>query len=161
RPVRLYVLSRAPYFLGLAEEELDRIDRRMRTHTFAADDAIYRAGDRADALYVVAEGRVKLSQSTADGSATVTDLLVPGGLLGAMAPLGGPYHLQSPAALVASCVLRIGQDDFGKVLVEHPQVALQVLDDVSARLARSQSDIGGQATQTVPQRVATALLRLA
>src|SRR5690625_6628178 len=36
-----------------------------------------------------------------------------------------------------------------------------VLDDVAARLTRTQSDIGGQGTETVPQRVATALLRLA
>lgn len=58
-------------------------------------------------------------------------------------------------------MLRIGQDDFRQVLIEHPRVGLRVLDDVSARLARTQSDIGGQATRTVPQRVATALLRLA
>lgn len=161
RPVRLYVLARAPYFLGLAEEELERIDQRMRTHTYAAEDPIYRAGDRADALYVVAEGRVKLSQSTADGTETVTDLLVPGELFGAMGSLGEPYHLQSAAALVGTCVLRIGQEDFRQVLVDHPRVGLRVLDDVSARLARTQSDIGGQATQTVQQRVATALLRLA
>lgn len=160
-PVRLYVLARAPFFLGLTEEELERIDQRMRTRTYAPDDAIYRAGERADALYVVAEGRVKLSQSTADGSETVTDLLVPGELFGAMGSLGEPYHLQSAAALVGTCVLRIGQDDFRQVLVDHPRVGLRVLDDVSARLARTQTDIGGQATQSVSQRVATALLRLA
>src|SRR5699024_418282 len=157
----LHVLARAPYFLGLAEDELDRIDRRMRTHSYAAEDQIYRAGDRAEALYVVAEGRVRISQSTADGSGTVTDLLVPGELFGAMGSLGEPYHRQSASALVATCVLRIGQDDFRQVLIDHPRVGLRVLDDVSARLARTQSDIGGQATQTVPQRVATALLRLA
>ncbi|HLS73339.1 MAG TPA: Crp/Fnr family transcriptional regulator [Actinomycetaceae bacterium] len=161
RPVRMYVLARAPYFRGLSTQELGRIDDRMRTHTYAPDALIYRAGERAEALYVVAEGRVKLSQVTAGGTETVTDLLVPGELFGAMSSLGEPHHLQSASALVGTCVLRIDQKDFRQVLAEQPRIALRVLDDVAARLARAQSDIGGQGTETVPQRVATTLLRLA
>src|SRR5699024_5681516 len=91
----------------------------------------------------------------------VADILVPGELFGAMGTLGEPYHSHTATALVGSCTLRIDQDDFREVLVEHPRVALRVLEDVAARLARAQADIGGQTTATVPQRVATALLRLA
>ncbi|MBZ2199179.1 Crp/Fnr family transcriptional regulator [Ruania sp. N2-46] len=161
RPVRLYVLARAPYFLGLGEKALDRIDKLMQTRTFAPAGRIYSAGDRAHSLYVVAEGRVKLSQVTADGTETVTDILVPGEMFGAMGSLGEPHHLHSASALVGTCTLRIDQSDFQAVLVDQPTVALRVLDDVAARLAQARSDIGGQTTDTVPQRVATALLRLA
>lgn len=161
RPVRMLALSRAPYFVGLPEEALGSIDLRMRSSSWAPEDRLYRAGDSAEALYVVAEGRVKLSQVTASGTETITDILVPGELFGAMGVLGEPYHLQTASALVGSCTLRIGQDDFRAVLTEYPQVSLQVLDDVATRLARAQSDIGGQSTDSVPQRVATVLLRLA
>lgn len=160
-PVRMRVLSRAPYFQGLSEDAILGIDRRMRTSSWAAGSSLYRAGDPASALYVVAEGRVKLSQVTAGGTETVADILVPGELFGAMGTLGEPYHSHTATALVGSCTLRIDQDDFREVLVEHPRVALRVLEDVAARLARAQADIGGQTTDTVPQRVATALLRLA
>lgn len=159
--VRMYVLSRAPYFLGLPTSVLEGIDGRMQTRTFAADEPIYHAGERADALYVVAEGRVKLSQVSLEGAESVTDILVPGELFGAMGTLGEPYHLQSASALVGTCVLSIRQADFRAVLTEQPTVALRVLDDVAARLSRAHSDIGGQSTDTVPQRVATSLLRLA
>ena len=160
RPVRMHVLARAPYFVGLGEAELDVIDRRMRTMSVPAGGYLYHAGDRADALYVVAEGSVKVSQVTAGGTETVTDILVPGELFGAMGTLGEPYHLQSASALVGTCALRIGQEAFREVLATYPGVGLRVLDDVAARLARAHSDIGGT-TDTVPQRVATALLRLA
>lgn len=161
REVRHYVLARAPYFVGLSEHELDRIDRRMRTLTFAADEPIHRAGEVADALFVVAEGRVKISHVTADGTETVTDILVPGEVFGAMGSLGEPYHVQTASALVGTCVLRIGQDDFRAVLAEDARIGLRVLDDVASRLQRAHLDIGGQSTQTVGQRVATALVRLA
>ena len=161
RPVRMYVLARAPYFLGLGEPELDGIDRRMRTASVPAGAHLYLAGDPADALYVVAEGSVNISQATPGGTETVTDILVPGELFGAMGTLGEPYHRQTATALVGTCVLRIDQTSFRQVLAEHPTVALRVLDDVAARLTRAESDIGGQTTDTVAQRVATALLRLA
>lgn len=160
-PVRLSVLARARYFRGLDEHQLNRIDARMTRRTWDAGEHLFCAGDVADELLVVAEGRIKLSQVRADGSETVTDILVPGELFGAMGALGEPVHRQTAVALVDTCALRIGQSDFRRVLSEHPPVALHVLDDVAARLARAESDIGGQATQTVPARVATALLRLA
>lgn len=161
RPVRMHVLARAPYFRGLSEHDLDGIDRRAQTHRWEAGESIYRAGDQADALYVVAEGRVKLSQSAPDGTQTLTDILVPGELFGALTTLGDTTHPDTASALVGTCTLRIGQDDFRAVLTAYPGVALRVLDDVAARLARAHADIGGQTTDTVGRRVATALLRLA
>ncbi len=161
RPVRMHVLSRAPYFRGLDEADLDRIDARMRTTSWQAGDTIYRAGEPAGGLYVAAEGRVRISQGTAAGTETVTDFMVPGELFGAMSTLGEPVHRQTATALVPSCTLRIDQDDFRQVLAEFPAVSLRVLDDLASRLARAHSDIGGQSSDTVAQRTATALLRLA
>lgn len=161
RPVRMYVLSRAPYFKGLSDTELDTIDKRMTTATFGPGELLYRAGEPADALYVVAEGRVKLSQGTAEGVETVTDLLVPGELFGAMGALGEPHHLQSASALVGTCVLRIDQGEFRRVLLENSQIGVRVLEDVASRLSQAHQDISGQSAETVAQRVATALLRLA
>lgn len=160
-PVRMYVLSRAPYFAGLGEEVLAGIDARMRTRSVEAGAPIVREGEEADALYVVAEGRVKLSQVTAGGTETVTDLLIPGEMFGTMRTLGASVHHQSATALVGTCVLRIDQDAFRAVLAEQPRIALRVLDDVAGRLVRAEADRGSGADATVEQRVATVLLRLA
>lgn len=161
RPVRLHVLKRAKYFAGLSDDEIGRIDDRMQASSWREGATLYRAGDAAGQLYIVAEGRVKLSQVTANGTETVAEILAPGELFGAMGALGEPVHLQTATAMVGSCALRIDQDAFRAVLSEHPAVALRVLDDVAARLAQAHSDIGGQSSDTVAQRVATALLRLA
>lgn len=160
RPVRMTVLDRSAYFHGLGEEALDRIDRRMRTSTWAEEEAIYRAGESAETLYVVAEGRVRIGEESAAGTRTVTDILGPGEMFGAMSSLGEPVHTRSATALVNSCTLRIGQDAFREVLVENPEVGLRVVDDLAARLGRAEAGSGGQGTGSVEQRVARALLRL-
>jgi CRP-like cAMP-binding protein len=160
-PVRLWALQRAPYFSGLSQSELERIDDHMQVASWREGESVYHAGDTADQLHIVAEGRIKLTQTTVAGAETLTDVLGPGELFGAMGTLGEPEHRQSATAMVGSCVLHIGQTAFREVLAEHPAVALRVLDDVAARLARAHADIGGQSSDTVAQRVATALLRLA
>lgn len=161
RPVRMDVLRQVPYFSGLPDDELDAIDRRMVSLSWAEGDPLYRAGEPAQHLFVLAAGRVKLSQPTTNGTRVVTDVVLPGGLFGAMSTLGQPVHEQTAEALVTSCALRIAQEAFRTVLSEHPQVALRVLDDVAYRLARAHSQAGQQVTATVAQRVASTLLRLA
>jgi CRP-like cAMP-binding protein len=155
------VLGQVPYFSGLTADELDAIDRRMLPLSWAEGDALYRAGEPAKHLFVLAAGQVKLSQPTAIGTPVVTDVVLPGRLFGAMRTLGQPVHEQTAEALVTSCALRIDQVAFRIVLSEHPQVALRVLDDVADRLARAHSHVVEQVTATVAQRVASMLLRLA
>ncbi|KAE8764088.1 Crp/Fnr family transcriptional regulator [Georgenia thermotolerans] len=161
RPVRMRVLSQVGYFAGLTEAELADIDRRMVALSWAEDDPLYRAGEPADHLYVLAAGRVKITQPTATGAELITDLLAPGDLFGALSTLGEPTYPESAVALTTTCALRIDPGAFRAVLTAHPQVALRVLDDVAARLARARSDAGRVASGSVAQRLAATLLRLA
>lgn len=160
-PIRQRALSRSPYFAGLDEQVLESIDERMQATSWAEGESLFHAGDPAQALFIVAEGRIKLSAVTVNGTESITDVLVPGELFGAMSTIGSPVHQHTATAMVGSCALRIDQGAFREVLSEHPGIALRVLDDVATRLARAHADVGGQVDHTVAQRVATALLRLA
>jgi CRP-like cAMP-binding protein len=155
------VLSQVPYFAGLDEGELADIDRRMVSLSWGEGDRLYEAGAPADHLYVVASGRVRVTQPTPTGQEVLTDVLTPGDLLGALSTLGQAEYPESAEAMTTTCALRIDPDAFRGVLTEHPQVALRVLDDIAGRLARARSDVGRISTGTVTQRVATTLLRLA
>lgn len=161
RPVRMKVLSQVPYFAGLDEDELADIDRRTVSLSWAEGDRLYEAGAPADHLYVVAAGRVRITQPTPTGQEVLTDVLTPGDLLGALSTLGRAEYPESAEAMTTTCALRMDPEAFRGVLTEHPQVALRVLDDVAGRLVRARSDVGRISTGTVAQRVATTLLRLA
>lgn len=155
------VLGQVPLFAGLSEAELESIDRRMVSLSWGEGDPLYTAGEQAEHLYVLASGRAKLTQHARSGQGIVTDLLAPGDLFGALSTLGQPHYTETAEALTTTCALRIDPVAFREVLGEHPDVALRVLDDVSARLAQARSDAGQRAAGTVAQRVAATLLRLA
>ena len=161
RPARLSVLAGSEWFGCLDGQELAEVESLMIRRAWTAGDRLFHAGDEADALFMVARGRVKLQQVRPDGSEVVTDVLAPGEVCGALGILARPFQRHTAEALVDTCTLGIRQSDLRRVLTEHPQVALHVIDQVSARLARAESLIGAQATRTVPARLATTLLRLA
>jgi CRP/FNR family transcriptional regulator, nitrogen oxide reductase regulator len=161
RAVRMQVLGGVALFTGLSQQQLEGIDKRMVSLSWAAGDPLFTAGELADHLYVLAAGQAKLSQPRPGGQEVVVDLLTPGDLFGALSILGQPVYPETAWALTTTCALRIDAQSFREILAEHPEVALRVLDDVAGRLAQARSDVGQQSTSTVAQRVATTLLRLA
>lgn len=161
RPVRLNVLTRAPYFAGLAEEQIEYLDSLMHVRSYSVGEAIYHSGQDATRLFVVASGRIKLLRPSASGQDTLIDVMVPGGMFGTLSELGDPAYRDSAVALTPVCVLSMSDADFHTVLRAHPSVALAALADVAQRLAHSQETVRAMAADTVAQRVAGRLVQLA
>ena len=160
-PVRLSVLSRVPLFAGLTRGQLVAIDHRMVSLSWARDDVLYRAGDPADHLYVMATGRAKASRTAPTGQEVVVDLLAPGALVGGLQAAGHARYEETVRALTTTCALRIDVADFRELLTQHPAIALRVIDETAALLAQARRAVTDQATTPVAQRVAGTLLRLA
>lgn len=161
RPVRLEVLARAPYFAGLSAEEIESLDARMQVRGYEEGTPVYRVGQPATHLYVLAAGRIKLVRSSLDGSEVLVDILTPGDLFGSVATMGDATYPDTAQALTTSCALSISAAAFRAVLQERPQVALAVLDDLAGRLEQTRATVRRLAAGDVEQRVASTLLSLA
>ncbi|KDA06371.1 Crp/Fnr family transcriptional regulator [Microbacterium sp. CH12i] len=155
------ILAQIPFFAGLSEDDLDSIDKRMVSLSWAEGDHLYSAGEPADHLYVVAAGQVKVVRSTRSGQDTIVDVLAPGELVGSLSIGRQAGYPETVAAMVTTCALRIETTAFREVLLEYPSVALRVLDDVTALLGSERSDAGQHTSSTVAQRVGMMLLHLA
>ncbi len=160
RDVRLAVLARARYLTGLSPDELADVDARMQVRGYDVAEPIYREGEPADRLFVLATGTVKLQRGTLEGQDVLLDVLAPGDLFGTLSTLGDRVYPDTARALTVACALSITADDFREVMHRHPSVALAVLDDLAHRLEQSRQRVAHLSSGTVDQRVAGALLRL-
>ncbi|MEJ2348330.1 MAG: Crp/Fnr family transcriptional regulator [Anaerolineales bacterium] len=158
--VRLEVLSRVPFFAGLADEDLRRINRLFREQGFASGEAIYFAGDPAARLYVVAEGKVKLMRHTWAGKDVMLDMLAPGEFFGSLSTLRHDQYPDTAQSQTAACVLSIESEEFRDILKDYPQVALKVLDITSERLKSAHETIRQLSVFSVERRIAHTLLKL-
>lgn len=161
KPMRMRILTQIPLFAGLSERELDGIDERMVSLSWGEGDQLYSAGEPAEHVYVLAAGHVKTFQPTTSGNDSIVDILAPGDIFGGLSVSGRPLYAETAEALVTTCALRIDTRIFRELLLEHPQLALRALDEVTTLLDGARSDASHRAVSTVAQRVAATLLRLA
>jgi len=76
-------------FANLSAEQLARLAGLARMHRYARERAIFNEGDPGTALYMIAKGRVKISQSSPDGKERTLVLLGAGDVFGELALLDG------------------------------------------------------------------------
>ncbi|GAB4226802.1 MAG: cation:proton antiporter [Kiloniellaceae bacterium] len=58
------LLRAFPVFSDLADDELQRIAKRLQARVFAADAFVFKRGDRADGMYFIASGAVEIAIGT-------------------------------------------------------------------------------------------------
>ncbi len=158
--LRLRILHGLPFFADLSHADIEQINRLFREYGYAPNETICLAGDPAERLFVVADGRVKLMRHSLSGKNVLLDMLTPGEFFGSLAPLSDDVYADSAEAQTPSCVLSIRTSDFRRLLEKHPKVALKVLEITATRLREAQERVRQLSALTVEGRVASVLLVL-
>ena len=158
--VRLDLLGRSPLFVGLPPPDVMTVSRLFRERSYDEGQAIYRAGEPAQRLYVVATGKVKLERTTASGHSVLLDILTSGEFFGSLSMLGEATYRESAVAQTACCVLAVAADGFLAILHRYPPVALAALELVAARLRAAHESMEHQSVQSAEGRIAALLLKL-
>lgn len=159
--LRLRLLGQQVFFYQLSTGDLILINQKFSETGYGPEDFIYQAGDRASHLFIVAEGRVKLFQTSANGKNVLLDLLAPGEFFGSLSALGTPEYPDTAQAQTHTCVLKISSDDFRQILDTHPGVTLKILEALSQRLHAANDRFFLISSAPVEKRVAVTLLKLA
>jgi CRP/FNR family transcriptional regulator, nitrogen oxide reductase regulator len=158
--VRLKILGKVPFFQDLSAAELKEVNLLFREVGFLANETVYFAGDPAERLFVVADGRVKLMRDTAVGKSVLFDLLTPGEFFGSLSGMGDDVYSDTAQALTPACILTIGSDAFQKILKRFPAVSLKIIGIMALRLRAAQERIQRLSVSTVEERIAHVLLVL-
>ncbi len=137
-------------FLDLAE----RRDYRRGTH-------IFRATDPANRIFFLERGMVKIYHLAPQGTLTIFWFCAPGDIFGAGGIAGSLEQSVYGQAVEQSVVYVISRDDFERLLHVHPQLGVNALRLMAARLRVACDAVTDKTTQRTPARLARILLRLA
>ncbi len=158
---RRRILGQLPFFRMLEPREVASIGDEFWERGFRPGEGIYRPGEPASHLYVLATGKVRLDRPAAPRPGVLLDVLGPGDFFGTLPALGSPTYVDAATALTAGCALVVDREAFDTVLERHPPVALAALRAVGAQLEAARAEIARLGTLPLDQRVAAALVRLA
>ena len=133
----------------------------LTTRAVTRGHVVFNEGDTGDRLFVVLDGKVKISRTATDGRENLLTVLGPGEMFGELS-LFDPGARTATATAVTECTLAsLDHDDLRPLLLQEPVVAMQLLRALAQRLRRTNEAMADLVFSDVPGRVAKALLDLA
>jgi CRP/FNR family cyclic AMP-dependent transcriptional regulator len=142
-------LSRIPLFKRLTPEELEQLAQEVDQVRFDADETIFNEQDKGDALYVVESGSVRIWVLDEDVKPVTLAELKPGEFFGELAVLDRGPRSTNATAIVETALHRLSSDDFQKFLMEHPDVAIDVICEIGARMRQTNVLVSQRATRNI------------
>jgi CRP/FNR family transcriptional regulator, cyclic AMP receptor protein len=153
-------LKSIPLFAGVADPELRALAERTVTRSYPKQAIIVSEGDESDSLYLILAGRVKVYLSDENGKELILAIKGPGQYFGEMV-LDEQPRSASVMTLEPAQFAILSRADFRGFLLGHPEVALQLVQNL-IRVARGlNQNVRSLAMLDVYGRVARILLELA
>jgi len=151
-------LKRIPYFSGLGAAELDGIRKLIFEKTFERGEMILIEGESAEALYFVASGVVRVFKTSIEGKEQILNMVRPRESFNDVPIFDGDPNPASAQAMGPVVLYGIRRSNVEAILQDHPQVALNVIKVLAARVRDLVSLVEDLSFRHVIGRVAKILL---
>jgi uncharacterized membrane protein len=142
-------LSRVQLFKRLSPNEIEQLAEAVDQVDFKADETIFNEQDEGDALYVVSSGAVRIWVLDEDVKPVTLAELKPGEFFGELAVLDRGARSTNATAIVDTELHRLKSVDFEKFLIQHPDVAIDVICEIGARMRQTNLLVSQRATRNI------------
>ncbi len=153
-------LKDIPTYRGLQEDKLRALAGKAVTKSVRKNVIVINEGEFTRSLYVILSGKVKVYLNDETGKELVLDVKGPGEYFGEMVLDEGPRS--ASVATTEPCEFAvISMADFRAALIEQPELALQVINNLIHMARGLNENVRSLALLDVYGRVARMLLELA
>jgi CRP-like cAMP-binding protein len=142
---RIKLLARCDLMRHLPAEQIEQILPCIHARQLKAGEILFKAGDPGDALYIVAHGKIEVLTNGSPGAETsggAIALLGEGHAFGEMSLLSGGPRSATIRAVEDTSLLKIGKDDFERLVAADRQLA-DAVKRISHARAISNLSAGG------------------
>jgi CRP-like cAMP-binding protein len=134
------MLRQVPLFAGVSPQRLKLIAFSSERVTYRPGDILCLQGDPGDAAFVILAGRAEVQVDGPKGRSRVAEL-GENAVVGEIAILCDVARTATVKALSEVEALRIGKDNFLKLLHDFPEMAIEVVRVLADRLSRTTQEL--------------------
>lgn len=156
----IIMLKRIPLFASLSAEGHQDLASMLKRKSLGKDEVLFRQGDEGAALYIILQGRIKISVSRRTDRVTLA-VLGPGEFLGEMALLDGLPRSADAVAWEDSHLYVLSRKDFLSFLSRHGNAAHAILASLSRRLRKTDDQLAEMCFLNLSTRLAQKLVEMA
>ena len=153
-----HCISTMPLFQNLLLQQIELIQSHITEKEFSQDEFLYQAGEKSEALYLIQEGQVKIYRIAASGKEQMIRVLEQGDFVGEMSLFDDRVYDNYVQAMTPTKVCVINRHDLNEVLLKNPQIAWEILTELSNRLTDSEQQTTLITTTSVLTRLSNYLL---
>jgi CRP/FNR family transcriptional regulator, cyclic AMP receptor protein len=154
------LLARTALFGSLDTHDRTVIVGRMRRVQFDPDQMIFSRGDPGRDLYLVLEGRIRLSVLSSEGRELSFAHAEPGHVFGEIATLDGGERTASATAITRVQALALRQDVMMELIERNPKVGLAAIRFLCQRLRDTDHRLEAIALHRIEVRLARLMLSI-
>ncbi len=154
----LSLLTELELFAGVPSAALAKLAGALRPRTLRGGELLCGRGDPGDRLFVVLEGRLRVSVVTAEGRELSMRIAGPGEMVGEIAVFDGGARSTDMTAIGPTRVGALPAEALFAALAEHPAIARNALRLVCRRLRDTTEQLESIALYPIEQRLARLLL---
>jgi CRP/FNR family transcriptional regulator, cyclic AMP receptor protein len=154
------LLRNHPLFRALRPPVIERLASYMEQRRIARGGVIFAQGDADTGLIGVLAGSVKISVASAKGRNIVLNIIHAGEVFGEMSLLDGHPRPVDATAMSDCELVVIEHQDFMPFLRGEPDLGVQFIEILCARLRRISAQVHDMTFLDLPTRLAKTLLRL-
>lgn len=151
-----------PIFSGINEVSFSSICHATKKQHMKKGELLFNQGDPIDAVYYIKEGSFKLVRITENGEEVIVQIVGSGEVIGVTALfMEGIYSPISAIVMEEGNVCSIDRKSLEKIIIEKPEIALQIIRSLSTRLYDTWERIAELNTQTIQERIIGFFIQLA
>ena len=147
-------------FENLDFEEITELESRSQTRIAEKGRLLYLPGDRSDAVYFLASGRIKISRLSDNGKEFILEIVEPGSFFGETGVLDEEPRETMAEALEPSTLYVVPEVRFRSMLKRRPELLMKLAQLMGRRQKKLEKRLMDVVYKNAPQRLADLLLEL-
>lgn len=153
-------IKTVPIFKNLSEDELEEIIIISSHKKFDKGDFIYQSGETIESLYVIHQGKVKVTRYSDEGKEQIIRILSHGDFLGELALFNGALVSTYAEVMEPSVICMVQNQRLKKLLEKSPTLGMKMMSELSNRLDRAEALIEQSNLYSAEAKMARLLLDL-
>lgn len=153
-------IRNVPLLSNLNQVEIDKISEGVIFTDFKKGQQIFSSGDKADKLYIVVTGKMKIYDYLSDGREQILYIYSTGDFVGAFNLLKEDEFKYSAEALEDTTISTLSKKKFDRIILNNPTITLKILEKAYERIRDVEGLVVRLAATNADAKVAGLLLEL-
>lgn len=154
--------KKVPIFASLSDDDITKIVKMTGHQDYKKGEYLCHEGDASAMLFIVNEGKVKLSKFNKEGKEQILRIVSDGSFFGEyyLFTEYEPYNF-SAIALSNVKICTLTKKDMDALLMEHPEISYKIMTEISKKLIQTENLVQNLSTIDTESKVAYVLMELA